>query len=119
MFKFFLCLNSVNILKISQTKKADPNLNLIDIYITLLDLAWTFALIFSVCELGEQMSNGFDSFDDKLCQCDWYSFPIQLQQIYLIFLSNTQQPTNIACYGNISCTRDTFKKVSEFWDLRI
>lgn len=57
----------------------------------------------------------FDSFNQTIGQCDWYSFPHEIQQMFLIVLTNTQQSTFIQGFGNISCTRELFKRVSMFF----
>lgn len=48
-------------------------------------------------------------------ECDWHSFPIEIQRNYLpIILMNTQQTTILRGFGNIPISRETFKKVSVF-----
>lgn len=44
------------------------------------------------------------------CQCDWYSFPIDIQRMHIIVMVNTQQPVAILGYGNVECTLETLKK---------
>lgn len=73
--------------------------------------SWMFELLFAICELGERVTIGFESFGDELERCDWYKLPTKMQRMHLMFLVDTQQPVNIECFGNILCTRDTFKKV--------
>lgn len=75
-------------------------------------MLWAFVMIFIFCGQSEQMINEFDAFNQKLGQCTWYLLPPKMQQMYLIFISNTQQPKIIRGYGNILCTHDTFKKVT-------
>lgn len=50
-------------------------------------------------------------FKDVLDQCDWYLFPIEMQRMLIIVMSNTQQPTIIHAFGNAQCSREAFKKV--------
>lgn len=69
----------------------------------------------SCSEFGELVTNRFHQFDEKLCQCDWYLFSLEMKQLYLIFMQNTQQPTLMCGFGNIVCTRDVFKKVNQFF----
>lgn len=76
-----------------------------------LEMFWTFIFILMFCELGEMVCNQFEMFNDSLEQCNWYSLPIEMQQMMIIFMANAQQPTWISGFGNILCTRDTFKKV--------
>lgn len=67
--------------------------------------------VFIVCELGQRVTDIFESFSMELEQCVWYLPPIKMQRMYLIFLAHTQQTPNIQGYGNITCTRDTFERV--------
>lgn len=71
-----------------------------------------FGLIFLMCEPGERVSTQFQLFDDELVRCNWYKLSIKLRQMYLIFLSDTEQPMNIVSYGGIQCTRETSKNVN-------
>lgn len=72
---------------------------------------WALMLLFCYCELGEIVTNQFNMFDNELCRYDWYLFSIEMQRIFLIVMSNTQNSTTIRGYGNIVCTRDAFKQV--------
>lgn len=73
--------------------------------------SWVFGPLFVVCELGERMTYQFERFHQELERCDWHTLSIKMQRMYLVFVSDTQQTMNIACYGNILCLRDTFRKV--------
>lgn len=75
------------------------------------EMFWSFAFIFFYCEFGEMVTNQFYEFDDQLYQCGWYLLSMELKQSYLAFLSYTEQPANIRCFGNLLCTREVFKKV--------
>lgn len=44
-------------------------------------------------------------------ECNWYTLPIDMQRKIIIFTANTQRPAMIEAFGNIECTRETFKKV--------
>lgn len=74
-------------------------------------LTWSFAIIACICECGERVAEQFFDFNDKLNQCKWYSFPLDVQRILLIFMGDAQQPTFIRGYANILCTRNSFKEV--------
>lgn len=76
---------------------------------------WAFTIIFFYCEFGEMVTQEFIAFDEVLCQCDWYKFPIDLQRMLAIFILDTQQPTFICGYGGIQCARDAFKNVNIFF----
>lgn len=89
--------------------------NQIEIIITSLLAIWTFGFIFFICEPGEMVTYHFEHFYDELGRSDWNLYPIEVQRIYLTFVLETQQPIIIKSYGNISCTRDTFKQVNSNW----
>lgn len=98
-------------------------------------LVWSFGFIACFCEMGElviqhsanhkriicswihityfylKVTHQFIRFNAKLCQCDWYLFPIGIQRMLVIFMSDTQQPVSIQGYGNIQCKRENFKTV--------
>lgn len=64
-----------------------------------------------LCELGETVAYQYEMVNDELCQLDWHSFPMELQQLLPTFMSFAQQPVMIRGYGNTQCVRETFKKV--------
>lgn len=77
----------------------------------LTQMLWAFAVITFYCEFSEKVISIFDDFNQELFRCKWYLFSNELKRMYLTFMLNTQQPKIIQGYGNIVCTRDTFKKV--------
>lgn len=77
---------------------------------------WSFVIIFCICEFGEQLTQQFQVFDDALCKFKWYLMPTEMQRMLVIVMSNTQQASFMYGYGNIECTRDSFKQVrSTIW----
>lgn len=74
-------------------------------------ILWIFSLDLVTCESGEKVTSHFDHFGSEFGQCEWHKLPIEMQRIYLIFLSDTQQPKNVQSYAGITCTRNTFKQV--------
>lgn len=73
---------------------------------------WVYGFNLIACEPGERVTNRFEQFSRKFNDCGWNNLSIGMQRIYLIFLSDTQQPKTIHSYGGIICTRDTFKQVN-------
>lgn len=91
------------------SKSSDTDLHtLVNIVLVIIPV---FGILFIVCELCQRLTQKFDDFNDNLWECRWYLYPNRLQQMFLIFGANTQQSVNIRGYGNIMCTRETFKKV--------
>lgn len=72
---------------------------------------YSFACIGAFCELGETLAEQFELFSDELQRCRWYRFTIKLQKKFLILSTNAMHPVLIQGFGNIRCTRDTFKNV--------
>lgn len=71
-------------------------------------------LIAIVCESGERVMQQFSNYNDELNQCQWYLLSNNMQLMLLIFMNEVQQPIHIRGYGNIVCTRDSFKEVNIF-----
>lgn len=91
----------------------NPNSNrLLNLMLPLLLTVWSFMLISIVCESGERVTEQFSKYNDTLNQCNWYLLPVDIQQMLLIFIADVQQPIHIRGYGNIICTRDSFKQVT-------
>lgn len=66
------------------------------------------------------IKNQFEMFNDELNQCiDWYALPIGLQKLLIIVMTNAQRETVIRGFGNIFCTRTTFRKVECCWFLSV
>lgn len=74
---------------------------------------WSFIQILFICELGQRLTNQFEQINDEICRFDWYSFPIDIQKALLILINGAQIPIEINGVGNILCTREAFKNVSQ------
>lgn len=72
---------------------------------------WVFLIVLLYCEFGQRVADQFVMFDEGFERCDWNVLPMNMQRIYLIFLSDTQQTKYITCYFNLICTRGTFQSV--------
>lgn len=79
---------------------------------TSLFVVWSFGVIFIFCSCGEMMTSEFDMISNELNQCKWYLLPLKVQELFLIFVANSQQAQFIQGYANIICTRETFQIVS-------
>lgn len=104
-FALFSLINS------QKSNRIDSIVILLEIVSAFTEMFWAFAFIFLLCDSGEMVTKQFDEFDEKLFQCDWYSFPIEIQRLYLNFNLISQHSTHIQGYGGVFCTRDNFKKV--------
>lgn len=100
----------------SQSSIMDPNANTIDVITAIQTLSlffWSFFLVTFFCLIGEMVTNQFAQFHEGMCHSNWYSYSLEMQRLYLIFIADTQHAPAIAGYGNVLCTRETFKKVKK------
>lgn len=99
--------------KIQQFQSAQRT-DLIELLKAIIGICFILVMIFFLCELGEIVANQYGVLDFELYQCDWYLFPCQMQQMFVIFMSYTQRPVLIQGYGYslVQCTRENFKKVT-------
>lgn len=88
------------------------SIDLIEISLTLMIVFWVFGFLSIISESSQRVTDQFVAFGEELERCDWLMLSKKMQGMYLIFLSNIQQKTYIKCYGNILCSRETFKKVN-------
>lgn len=74
--------------------------------------SWTFFIVSVTCEVAERITNEFLEIDYVIGHFDWYLYPTEVQRMLPIVIIMAQQPVVIECFGSISCSRETFKKVS-------
>lgn len=72
----------------------------------------TLALVFVACESGQRFSNAFSEVGDAFSQLDFYLLPIEIQRILPPVIMYMQKPMFVQFFGNLSATREQFKKVS-------
>ena len=82
-----------------------------DLFMPLCLIMWSFVAMFFNCEMGQNVSNQFNKLGDEIYKCDWYLFPHKLQRMLVIIMINAQEPVSIRGFGNVVCTRDSFKQV--------
>lgn len=73
---------------------------------------WSFFGVFIFCEAGEMITLRFEQICDDIGQCDWYLYPAETQKILPIIIQCAQQPVTLRAFGKASCTRESFKTVS-------
>lgn len=72
----------------------------------------SFGSIFATCELGEWITGRSLTIYDVLCQCDWYLLPVELRRKLVVIVLSSQESIIVHGYGNVPCSRETFKKVN-------
>lgn len=80
--------------------------------LTIFFACYAFGSVMVFCELGQRLTDEFEKIDDKVNEFDWYLFPPQIQRMLPIIMMGTQGEVELECFGSISGTRETFKKVS-------
>lgn len=96
---------------VASKRKSDDHSNVTVMILPLVSIFWSFALIFTYCELSQMITTEFDMFNVELCEYKWYLCSIDMQRMLLIFMSNTQQPIALEGFGNIVCSRNSFINV--------
>lgn len=79
---------------------------------TLFYASYAFGTVFLICELCERVGNLFIENDIKTGNLNWYSYPREFHGMFPTILIMTQQPFEIGCFGSITCSRVTFRKVN-------
>lgn len=74
-------------------------------------ILYAYGILSVYCEIGEQLGTKFDELGDALYQCEFEALPIDVQRTIPIILSFMQNSPALAAYGNLKCSRETFKRV--------
>lgn len=72
---------------------------------------YSFILLYAFSELGERVRVSFEEIDNAIYAMKWESFPIKIQRMLPIIQMVAQQGVQLTAFGNIACSRETFKKV--------
>lgn len=72
---------------------------------------WVFIGIYLACNCSERLSDKFLTIGDSVYDCEWYSFPTNVQKMLTFMMAATQKPIILKGYGNLSYRREAFKIV--------
>lgn len=86
-------------------------IHIIDLIETAICGCWSIAIVLFASEIGQRFNNGFVRIDDKINEFDWYLLPMNIKRMLPTMMINAQQPIYINCFGSLTCSRETFKKV--------
>lgn len=64
-----------------------------------------------VCEIGERMTKEFHAFYEALLESNWYTYPMEMRQIFALVLANAQKPVIVQGFGSTFCMREYFRLV--------
>lgn len=67
--------------------------------------------LYLFCHFGDQTTERFGNIVDHFYQIEWYKLPLNEQKYLPLAIAVTQAGVYLRCFGSISCTHDTFKKV--------
>lgn len=93
--------------------------NLVMVVIILIQVLYAYGVMFTGCELCQQLNLAFDECCDVIDQFEWYLLPYKIQQKLPVIMHFAQQPVNINCFGSWACDRETFKCVSVYSSLSL
>lgn len=82
--------------------------------VTVVRTCYAFGLVFTICELGQLLSNNFDEISEIFEQYDWYLFSEETNQRLLTITMILQQSIALECFGSLECGHEAFKKVGLF-----
>lgn len=69
---------------LSQFQSHDEN-DLVFIRVSIVEMCYAFGLVFFVCELGQRLTNAFESNEDTFERFDWHLFSNELlKMLHLI-----------------------------------
>lgn len=79
---------------------------------TVVRTGYAFGLVFTICALGQKLSNDFEEIADLFEQYDWYTFSNETNQILLTIMTILQRSIAIECFGSLEAGHEAYKKVS-------
>lgn len=74
-------------------------------------MVYAFGLVFMYAEFGNQISSQFDKIFDGFFEFDWYTFPLEIQQLMSTIIITAQKPMELRALGGTPSSRMTFKAV--------
>lgn len=81
----------------------------LEVILLCIQIFWSFAVIFSICEFGER----FNEIDDIYDQFAWYLLPHDVQHMLSTLIFVAQKSIELRVFGNISCGQITLRNVSK------
>lgn len=78
----------------------------------ILFLSMTLGQIFLFCYFGDLLTDNFKKVNDMFYQWNWYFLPLDIKRLMPTILCAANYPDYLRGFGNISGTRERFKKVN-------
>lgn len=83
---------------------------------TINEAFYAICIIFIICEFGERLTIAYDEMNCQIEQFDWYLFPIEIKRLLPILMIDAQQRVELQCFGTLSASRESLKKVYAQFD---
>lgn len=71
---------------------------------------WAYVSVVMLCNSGDEVESRYEEVDIFFL-CDWHLFSERTKRMLPIVIMNSQLPVSIQAFGNISCSRETCKRV--------
>lgn len=110
-FDVFL-LNGRNDGSLSCPFQASPVIDPLILSLAIFSAFFAFGALLLVCDLIERLSSAFIEVGDMVDQYKWYKFTGDMQRMLLMILIHVNESVTVKCFGDIACSRSTFKSVS-------
>lgn len=72
---------------------------------------YAFGLWFTICELGQRLTDAFEKIEDVTERFDWHLFSLEIRKMLPMILMLVQQPVELCFFGSAAGLRETFKEV--------
>lgn len=72
---------------------------------------YSFGFLCIVCEIGQNGCDAVNAFDISIGQIDWYSYPIEMQEMLPTIINMAQKPVEFKWFGSMAVDRETVKKI--------
>lgn len=71
--------------------------------------------LFLVCWTGDEVTIHFEIIQDAAYRSAWYLLPLRIQKSIPNVIIFAQKPVYVGNFGEVHCTRETFKKVCFYY----
>lgn len=67
--------------------------------------------LFTLCYVGQNVTNGFEDVGEMVYQLNWYHFPMHIQKDMPTILAVSHKKVRVEVFGSVRCNFPTFKAV--------
>lgn len=95
--------------------QSKPEIDSVVVMVSIVDGFDMITALLAICELCQRLSDAFEDIEDNFGKLMWYRCPSEVKQTLPIVLNMLQQPMEFKCFGSLTSSRDSFKKVCQTW----